>query len=1105
MTRERFFRGQRLLKDSNTLRRMIALVLVIVIASLSAFATLRYESPLGSNELNSSFVQPSEVPLTKAETGADRALPGAPPRAIPEAFSCFVQNNGQAREGVLFYHQGTPSIALTDEGILIVLTNKARGHAVLLRFEGADLGAPQAGGFGCGPSNYFLRDNGAWQSRVPSYREILYDNLYDGVDLLLRIQNGLKADFLVHPGADPEVIRLQYKGANLKLDVGENLRLSTTAGELIDSAPYAYQDTNHGRKSIAVSYRLVDDTVRFAVGEYDPSRVLVIDPLLYSTYLGSGLSEIVNALEVDSSGNAYVTGTTSSVDFPTTPGAFDSSYGGRGDAFAVKLSADGTELLYATYLGGSDSDSPLGLSVDAQGNVHIAGNTVSSDFPTTAGAFDVTQAGLTDVFVVKIDQNGTELVYSTFLGGENGESATSIHLANSGNVFVAGVTSSIDFPTTSDAYDRTHNGDRDAFIAKLDSDGAQLLYSTFVGGEDADVAFDLDFDELGNILFTGWTVSEDFPTTPGAFDRDFTARGAFTEAFAAKLSSDGTDLLYATYLGGRSSDVAYAIDVDDGGNAYITGTTGSEDFPTTSGALGQAINGHNDVFVAKLNRDGTELLYATYIGGSGSDRGRDITVDSSGHAYVVGQRSQDFPTTSGAFDVTQGFAFVLKLSLEIESVPPPPAGTALSLWNQLTLEEVNVAPEDEVPRSCRRDGKDVPCFSVQQNLWLYNTNGELVLWAQNVVQLAELREDQYSATYAFHVWDSSGNVILCVPGYNLLGRCLIPFAAHYTNPVQLPQSFTFYAVVSSVGSAHTLYMVNDYGQLILDMPDWVECPCSIGAIRQFTDTSQYLPWGYAPSELVAVGASGNAEAIFEMPTRGVIEPARVRTLDGTWHEAPVNVLTCGRLPAEDCPKQPATSERSRHLTWDGNEITWSQGAFDQGVYISHIQGELSQPPPIPRPPAEDILYVLLDPPEARAHLTVFDDQGRATGYDSELGEFTENIPTSSFVSLADEEYVIIQNPSGKYRITVTALSSGDYHVLLSRITDNVSAEPPVRWVNGTVNQGESVQFSIDADTLDVTTGEGNGVTDLLTLVSLVVGVALVVGISAIVLLRRRRR
>jgi hypothetical protein len=308
------------------------------------------------------------------------------------------------------------------------------------------------------------------------------------------------------------------------------------------------------------------------------------------------------AIAVDGAGSAYVTGETQSDDFPTTPGAFDTSLDGYwSDAFVAKLNPAGSGLAYATFLGGSDTDIGFGIAVDGADSAYVTGRTFSSNFPTTPGAFDVSFNGFNDAFVLKLNPAGSGLAYATFLGGSSSNTGAAdygaaIAVDGAGSAYVTGETASSDFPTTPGAFDPSYNG---AFVAKFNPTGSGLVYATFLGGGGTDRGYAITVDGAGSAYVTGETSSSNFPTTPRALD---TSLNGSYDAFVAKLNPAGSGLAYATFLGGNSYDYGYAIAVDGAGSAYVAGDTRSSDFPTTSGAFDPSYN-DVDAFVAKLRLD----------------------------------------------------------------------------------------------------------------------------------------------------------------------------------------------------------------------------------------------------------------------------------------------------------------------------------------------------------------------------------------------------------------------------------------------------------------------------------------------------------------------
>jgi len=404
--------------------------------------------------------------------------------------------------------------------------------------------------------------------------------------------------------------------------------------------------------------------------------------LVYSTFLGGSRTDAGFGIEVDEEGRAYVTGGTFSADYPTTPGAFDRTFNGFEDAFVTKLNASGSRVVYSTYLGGSSRDldteggdfTSLGndIAIDEDGNAYVAGGTFSADYPTTPGAFDQTYNQSGDAYVTKLNESGSRLVYSTFLGGGNTDAGLGIAVDEEGTAYVTGNTASVAFPTTPGAFDQTFNGfARDAFVTKLNRSGSRLVYSTFLGGSNTDegraIAIEEDDDDAGAYV-TGRTISSDYPTTPGAFDQ---TNNGFGDAFVTKLNESGSRLDYSTFLGGSNADEGRGIAVDEDGRASLTGRTFSPDYPTTDDAFDRT-NNAGDAFVTELNESGSRLLYSTFLGGSNLDEGNGIDIEEDdgddGDLYVTGRTfSPDYPTTPGAFDQSpNGFsdAFATKLSTQ---------------------------------------------------------------------------------------------------------------------------------------------------------------------------------------------------------------------------------------------------------------------------------------------------------------------------------------------------------------------------------------------------------------------------------------------------------
>jgi hypothetical protein len=386
--------------------------------------------------------------------------------------------------------------------------------------------------------------------------------------------------------------------------------------------------------------------------------------LIYSTYLGGTIGDGGAAIAVDGSGAAYVAGYTDSNNFPVTAGAFQTVLYGEQNAFVTKLSVDGSDLTYSTYLGGSGLDYGAAIALDGSGDAYVTGFTQSIDFPTTAGVFQASRKGQQNAFVAKVGAEGSSLIYSTYLGGSNLDAGQGIAVDSSGFAYLTGYSGSSDFPTTAGAFQSVLKSRSNAFVSKLSANGGSLVYSTYVGGSNHDNSNGIAVDGSGAAYITGSTQSIDYPVTAGAFQPSLSGD---QNAFFTKLGADGTSLAYSTYLGGSKPDTGYGIAVDVQGDAYITGSADSEDFPTTYGAYQTSQKASPTAFVTRFGANGNSLDYSTFLGGSGGDVGNAIAVDSSGSAYVTGYTgSPDFPLTPGAFQSSLNASvnvFISKMAL----------------------------------------------------------------------------------------------------------------------------------------------------------------------------------------------------------------------------------------------------------------------------------------------------------------------------------------------------------------------------------------------------------------------------------------------------------
>ncbi len=403
---------------------------------------------------------------------------------------------------------------------------------------------------------------------------------------------------------------------------------------------------------------------------------LDLDDLVYSTFLGGSAIDIGTATIQDSQGNIIIAGLTYSTDFPVTSGAYDETHNGGVDVFVSKFSPDGSSLIFSTYIGGSEDElhhysqdhwaSQIAIAVDSSDNIIVHGPTHSSDFPVTPGAYDDTYSGTGDMFVLKLAANGSDLLFSTYLGGSDAEeNARSLAVDEADNIYLSGFTESTDFPTTPDALNTTHNGEWDAFVSKLASNGSLLLYSTFFGGSMQEVYLNILLDTENNIYISGQTYSLDLPITSNAFDPVGKSVGDYNcDGFIAKISLDGSELLYSTYVSGSAPDTVFDMAVDGSGTMYLAGFTCSSDIEITSNAFDKTFNsieGVDDGILMKIASSG-ELLYSSYLGGLDLDVFEKILLDNQNNIYLLGVSASDnYPTSSNAYATTNkgDFDFII--------------------------------------------------------------------------------------------------------------------------------------------------------------------------------------------------------------------------------------------------------------------------------------------------------------------------------------------------------------------------------------------------------------------------------------------------------------
>ncbi len=479
------------------------------------------------------------------------------------------------------------------------------------------------------------------QADLPMYAELTYTGLYPGIDLRYGgMGNQLKGTYTVAPGADPPRIHWHYEGAtDLRIDAAGNLRYTVgDATPVVEQAPVAWQERAGQRHSVSVRYTMTDEGgIGFALGPYDPTQPLIIDPMLiYATTAGGSGNDDGWAIAVDRAGNTYVAGETTSPDFPVMNGYQPDFGGGYSDVFVIKLDPAG-HVVYATYLGGRGEDMGLGISVDSAGNAYLVGSTGSPDFPLANPIQPTYGGGNVDAFITELNAAGTGLLYSTYLGGNYDDCTVGVAAGGAGDLYTAGYTASTNFPVVN-AVQSTNGGSWDAFATRLGGRGGAIQYSTYLGGSEYELLSGFALDAAGNVTLAGETASPNFPTR-NAFQA---ANAGEDDAFVSRLSADGA-LIYSTYLGGSAEDENWGVAVDGAGSAYISGSTHSPDFPTRN-AVQPEYAGEGDAFVTKLSSTGAALVYSTYLGGAGADAGRGIAVDDGGNVYLGGTTaSADFP------------------------------------------------------------------------------------------------------------------------------------------------------------------------------------------------------------------------------------------------------------------------------------------------------------------------------------------------------------------------------------------------------------------------------------------------------------------------------
>ena len=610
----------------------------------------------------------------------------------------FEPNTGQADARVRFLSRGPGyTLFLTSEEAVLALPasqgTTARGAGrenppiMTMRLVGANPASTISGAEELpGKSNYFIgNDPSRWRTDIPNYAKVRYHAVYPGVDLLYYGNQGrVEYDFVVAAGSDPRAIKLAFeqtsRGANrwvgatapLKIDQSGDLLVSLNGSEVRLHKPTAYQlTTDHGtsvgaRQLVDARYVLRSDgQVGIRLAPYDRTKAVIIDPVLtYATRLGGSTGVINAVIAADAAGNVYVSGTTGAFDFPVVnqiPGACQGTCSTSFETvYVTKINAAGTALVYSSLIGGSNLDEGFGIAVDGSGNAYLSGSTSSSDFPQVnpipGACVGTCGTGAGDAFVTKVSVAGDALVYSSLLGGSNNDSAFAIAVDGSGDAYVTGSTDSTDFPQFNPILGaclgtcETSSFPQNAFVTEINAAGNGFIYSSYLAGSGFTEGFGIAADSAGNAYVTGVTISSDFPRINQiAGICSGTCGTGSSDGFATKISAQGASVAYSSVFGGSGFDIGFAIAVDGAGNAYLTGTTESTDFPQIN-PIKKACskgcgNGLGDAFVIKINSAGSAAAYSSLLGGDHDDEGTAIAVNTLGSVYVTGfTKSPNFPS-----------------------------------------------------------------------------------------------------------------------------------------------------------------------------------------------------------------------------------------------------------------------------------------------------------------------------------------------------------------------------------------------------------------------------------------------------------------------------
>lgn len=626
------------------------------------------------------------VPAVMAHGPAGHGHAHEHPRATPR----FTENLGQWEHPARFVASSGPLTVFLEEKALTWSLLQAdfadvlhhhhgagtipmlAGHAWKVHFEGASIPIVHGEDRAPGAANYILgNDPARWRSAVPAFSTVHYTDVWPGIDLVMKQHDGsFKYDILLRAGADPSRVALRYEGLDgMELNDRGELQLRTSQGALLESRPVAWYGDGDGEK-VECRYIVKDGVLGYVLDGADHERPIVIDPtLIASTLSGSSSTNYGHCATYDEAGNIYTGAISFGAGYPTTTGAFQMPFGGGGTDIAVsKLDPNGSQLLYATYIGGLASDHPHSMVVTALGELIVLGSTQSQDYPTSASAFDPTYNGMRDVVVTKLNATGSALVGSTFVGGSNNDGVNNlttnygdnyrgeIITDGIGRAYVVVNSTSTDFSFPATAYQPNSAGETDGMLFCLSQDLSDMEWGTWFGTFETDILLGLRLDGNGDVFVCGASDSQQLPTTSGSFQP--TSMGG-PDGFVAHFTQQGEALQACTYFGSTGFDAAFFIDLDNMGNVYIYGqTTGV--IPVEPATTYSTSEGR--VFLAKFTPDlGTRML-STRFGAPAFGALIPIAflVDACNKVYIsahggLGGVASGIPTTADAFQTNGGF------------------------------------------------------------------------------------------------------------------------------------------------------------------------------------------------------------------------------------------------------------------------------------------------------------------------------------------------------------------------------------------------------------------------------------------------------------------